>query len=110
MEGHDSEGDYEKMDYEEMEGACGVNPENGGDYNGGSICREPVVGASSEEEEEEEDDYINLTSEQDMQVVDSTEDDESDYENVTKEEQLKYTYGQTDLIYQNMGLEWPAAK
>lgn len=73
-----------------MEGAC-VNLETGDD-----------LGASSEEEET---DYINLTVEQNVQVVDSTEDDEADYENVTKDEQVIYIYGETDFTYQNVDRE-----
>lgn len=99
VEGHDSEDDYEKIDDEKMEGACRETDDN--DYEG-SLRGESFVRTSSGEEEEA--DYINLTLEQNVQVVDITGDNESDYENVTlaNEEELIYIYGEVDDIYQNM--------
>lgn len=91
VEDHNSENDYEKVDDEKMEGARCVNPETDDEDYEGSLPREPSVRMSSEDEDEEAD-YINLTSGENVQVVDVTGDGESDYENVTsaKEEQLIY--------------------
>lgn len=89
-----------------MEGARRVNPETDDEDYEGSLPREPSERTSSEDEEEEAD-YVNLTSEQNVQVVDVTGDGESHYENVTwaKEEQLIYIYGNTHFIYQDMAPE-----
>lgn len=105
VESHHSVNDYEQVDDEKMEGAGCVNPETDDDDFERSIPREPLGKTSSEDEEEA--DYINVTSEQNVQVVDITGDHESDYENVTlaTEEQLIYIYGEAEFIYQNMGPE-----
>lgn len=106
VEDQDYDDDYEKVDDEKMEEACRVNQETDDDDYEGSLPGEPFVRPSSEDEEEA--DYINLTSEQNVQVVDIFGDNESDdYENVAKEEQLVYIYDETSFIYQNMGSEWP---
>lgn len=103
-EGHNSD-DYEKVDDEKTQAAPRVTLETDDDNYESFLPGEPFIGSSSEDEEEA--DYVNLSSEQNVQVVDITGDNESDYENVTsKEEQLLYINGEADFIYQNMAPEW----
>lgn len=87
-----------------MEETCCGDPESDDHAYEDRLPGEPFARASSEDEEEA--DYINLTSEQNVQVVDVTENNESDYGNVTSAtEQLPYIYDEEECIYQNMGPE-----
>lgn len=88
---HEEE-DYEDVDGEKMGAARPVCPEAFSEYE--------------EEEEEEEADYINVTSEQNVQFVDIYGDSGSDYEKPTNEDKEEFIdiYGEEDCIYQNTGL------
>lgn len=104
VESYDSTHDYEKVDGEKAEHA-----DLGDRLSEDSFQGEPFGGSTAEDEEEA--DYVNVTTECNVQFVEIYGEGVSSSNvpvlNATSEdEEFIDIYGEEDCIYQNMGLGW----